>query len=123
MIDRASAILFASTVVLALAAGSLLAVAGRDDSARQRDLRGADFQRLVGGLGFGADLDLSQCSACFDPRLSRTCDYIGPLPEGAAYCQRHSARMFDFDAKANANAARSDVHDDVHDDVHNAKTL
>ena len=97
MIDRDSARLLAAISIIAVAAGALLVAAGRGEASLRRDARGAAFERLVGGLGLGADLDLSQCPACFDARASQACGRIGPLPEGKAYCPRHTGSVFVFD--------------------------
>ena len=51
---------------------------------------GRDFQGLVGGLGFGAALDLEGCPFAFDPRLDGGCAAaVGPVPGGACFCGRH----------------------------------
>src|SRR5690348_14611326 len=71
--------LFFLLLLLSGAAGMVLATA-----ARRMPVRAEPFQRLVGGLGFGPQLDLSSGASSFDPRLdgSRSMDY-GPIPGGA----------------------------------------
>ncbi len=58
-------------------------------------MRAAQFQRAVAGLGTGPVRDLSGCAAAFDARLDETCsDLLEPLPGGAALCPclgRHDA--------------------------------
>lgn len=79
--------------LLVLAACGLLA---RDAVLRgSSSARSDEFQRLVGGLGLGADLDLSHCASAFDTRIDPTCGAgCGPLPEGELYCPRHSFSVF-----------------------------
>ena len=57
--------------------------------------RSAEFQRLVGGLGFGPALDLSSCPNSFDPRLDDGCEAdLEPLPGGARFCPQHAGSIF-----------------------------
>ena len=58
---------------------------------------GADFQRLVGGLGFGPALDLARCPNSFDPRLCPHCpaDY-GPVPGGGCFCPQHAGSVLAY---------------------------
>jgi hypothetical protein len=79
--------------VLASAAVALLIVdaAGRPQQAE----RSAEFQRLVGGLGFGPAMDLTRCPNSFDPRLEDRCaDDVGPLPGGARFCPLQGGSIF-----------------------------
>lgn len=56
--------------------------------------RRAEFQSLVGGLGFGAAVDLSECAFSFDPRLRPNCSHIeGPIPAGFFLCPKHMGRV------------------------------
>lgn len=53
------------------------------------------FQRLVGGLGMGPALDLSQCPYCFDPRISTICRHdMQPIPGGSHFCPQHACSIF-----------------------------
>ena len=55
-----------------------------------RDERGAEFQHLVGGLGFGPAPDPSRCESAFDPRVCPHCPYdLGPIPAGSIFCPHH----------------------------------
>jgi|SRR5262245_30846454 len=55
----------------------------------------AEFQRLVGGLGFGPALDLTRCPNSFDPRLDDGCaGDLEPLPGGARFCPLHAGSIF-----------------------------
>jgi hypothetical protein len=56
-----------------------------------------EFQRLVGGLGFGPALDLSGCAFGFDPRLDGGCaEECGPVPGGASFCPHHAGSVFSY---------------------------
>jgi hypothetical protein len=60
----------------------------------QHQERSEEFQRLVGGLGFGPAVDLSGCVYTFDPRLGDGCSYdLGPIPGGADFCPHHSCSV------------------------------
>src|SRR5258707_1370982 len=93
MQTRGPRLLFALLVTLAAAAAAVLAV---EELARSRkNARGEEFQRLVGGLGFGPALDLSQCTFGFDPRLEATCSQdVGPIPGGGWFCPYHAGSIF-----------------------------
>jgi hypothetical protein len=52
-------------------------------TAKQSEEMSEDFQSLVGGLGFGPALDLSNGSYTYDPRLGDRAELDEPLP-GAA---------------------------------------
>jgi hypothetical protein len=80
-------------IVLVLLTGAAVAVLLTDG--RHPDGRSsAEFQRLVGGLGFGPACDLSDCPFGFDPRLDGSCgeDY-GPVPGGRGFCRRHAGSV------------------------------
>ncbi len=83
--SRGPVVLLLFVGILSAAAGSLLAI---DSQARSRgDDRGAEFQRLVGGLGGGAELDMSRCIHGFDPRLDGECGQdLGPIPAANPFC-------------------------------------
>jgi hypothetical protein len=79
-------------LILALAAGAAAVLVA--DSAAGREERAADFQRLVGGLGFGPAAELSRCAFSFDPRLCPGCPQdLGPIPAGAAFCPYHGCSI------------------------------
>ena len=80
--------LLAAVVMLAVAAGVVLALGARP-SAREAG-RAEEFQSLVGGLGFGPALDLSRCESGYDPRLCPSCSQdVGHLPGGMIFCPHH----------------------------------
>src|ERR1700745_1468493 len=71
------------------------------------DVRNQDFQRLVGGLGFGPATDLSACAFAFDPRLEGNCTAEhGPFPGGSCFCPRHAGTVLTCPPVHN----ESDVH-------------
>ena len=79
--------------LLAVAAGSVLVVDGRASPGRS----GADFHRVVGGLGFGPALDGSDCPFGLDPRLDGACGLDGgPVPGGACFCPVHGGGRFTY---------------------------
>jgi len=87
-----SALLMASLVVMASIVVSMLVV----DQRRIERHRAAatDFQKLVGGLGFGPDTNWETCAHRFDPRVTGDCIYSsGPLPGGAAFCPYDSVSL------------------------------
>jgi hypothetical protein len=55
------------TLALVLGAGVILLTEAGTQAAESA--RAEEFQRLVGGLGFGPAVDLSGCAFAFDPRL------------------------------------------------------
>ncbi|HKI36435.1 MAG TPA: hypothetical protein VKA46_31545 [Gemmataceae bacterium] len=84
--------LFLILLLLAAAAGAVLV--GEDLAQRRRQARAEEFQRLVGGVGFGPALDLSGCAFGFDPRLDGGCaEERGPVPGGACFCPRHAGSV------------------------------
>lgn len=89
MRDRApEALAVATAALLAAAGGALLAGALRPASAAARS---EEFQRLVGGLGYGTATDLSPCAPAFDPGVGGGCTCgTDPVPGGFAYCPHHS---------------------------------
>lgn len=85
--------LLAVLVLLVIASGAALADEWRRDRAERQRVRA--FQRLVGGLGCGAELDGSRCWYAFDPRLAIRCTHSrGPLPNGQQFCACHWASIF-----------------------------
>jgi hypothetical protein len=87
--------LFGIVVTLATAAGLVL---GFDNGRQPREeMRAKAFQTLVGGLGFGPAIDLSDCPFAFDPRLSPRCKQnAGPIMGGAFFCPHHACSVFDY---------------------------
>jgi hypothetical protein len=78
---------------LTCAAGAIVLLESADRHAGE----GADFQRLVGGLGFGPALDLSRCANSFDPRLCPHCPGdTGPVPGGGRFCPEHAGSVLDY---------------------------
>src|SRR5437899_3005941 len=82
-------------VLLLLAAAACAALAAEGRAGPRRQARAEEFQRLVGGLGFGPALDLSGCAFGLDPRLDGSCsEERGPVPGGACFCPRHAGSVF-----------------------------
>lgn len=84
-------------LLLTGAAGAIVVV--EDRKGREPPARAESFQRLVGGLGFGPALDLSDCAADFDPRLEGSCslDY-DPIAGGACFRSRQASSVFFYPA-------------------------
>jgi hypothetical protein len=90
---KGPATLLTAVASLAAAAGALLVSDSLAGGGRRA--RAAEFQRLVGGLGFGPALDLGRCPFSFDPRLGRCCgEEWGPVPGGVYFCPQHAASVF-----------------------------
>jgi hypothetical protein len=86
---------------LAISAGVLSAVEER--SQREREAANEEFQRLVGGLGFGPAVDVTSCPFCFDPRLDSDCQQDqGPIPGGGCFCPLHANSVFTYPSLAPA---------------------
>ncbi len=69
----------------------------RQESVRQTQAE--EFQRLVGGMGFGPASDWEDCPFSFDPRLGGSCGLnSGPLPGGSCFCPRHAESIFSYPA-------------------------
>jgi hypothetical protein len=80
-------------VALALLSGAAVAVL-LTEGLRPEGRRSEEFQRLVGGLGFGPVGDLSGCPCGFDPRLDGSCgEDCGPVPGGRPFCPRHAGSV------------------------------
>jgi hypothetical protein len=95
VLPRAPTTLLAFTLLLVAGAAAVL-VAGSPGQAR-REARSREFQRLVGGLGFGPATDLSACPFGFDPRLCPDCARdLGPIPGGRYFCPHHAGAVFDY---------------------------
>jgi hypothetical protein len=85
-------------VALLLLFGATVAVlAGEDRAQHRRMAHSESFQHLVGGLGFGPAVDLSNCAFAFDPRLEPGCRQDGgPIPGGACFCPRHAGSVLSY---------------------------
>jgi len=85
--------LFLLLLLLTGAAGAVLVV--EDRKGRELPARAESFQCLVGGLGFGPAVDLSDGASDFDPRLEASCsmDY-GPIAGGACFSSRRVGSVF-----------------------------
>ena len=102
-------------VSCSLAVATLLATivlmqdrAPRDDVAARRD----EFQSLVGGLGLGSSVDLSECSFSFDPRLRASCPHIeGPIPGGFFLCPKHVGCVTSYRHLLPARNTEADAND------------
>ncbi len=93
--SRGPALLGAALLALVAAAGVALTVAARPPAGQVE--RAAEFQRLVGGLGFGPAVDLERCAFGFDPRLCPACPNDGgPIPGGMFFCPYHAAAVLDY---------------------------
>ena len=88
--SRAPGVLLAGVVVLTLAAGLVLVLEARPAESPH----GQAFHGLVGGLGFGPALDLSDCEFSFDPRLCPCCSQdVGHVPGGMFLCPHHAGTV------------------------------
>jgi hypothetical protein len=82
-------------VLLVGGAAAVLVAEGR--GGQVREARAEQFQRLVGGLGFGPATDLGDCPFGFDPRLDGSCAADrGPVPGGACFCPRHAGSVLPY---------------------------
>lgn len=87
--------LSAGLAVLAIGAVVVLILACRPPAEETR--RNEEFQRLVGGLGFGPAISVKRCEQGFDPRLCPCCTHaVGPIPGGAVLCPYHASAVFDY---------------------------
>ncbi len=87
--------LLLALLLLTCAAAAVLA--GEELAQCRRPARAEQFQRLVGGLGFGPALDLSGCAFGFDARLDGRCaEDGGPVPGGSCFCPRHAGSLFEY---------------------------
>lgn len=95
--NRAEHLLLILILSITAVAAAVLAVDSRPSADEMR--RSEEFQRLVGGLGFGPALDLGRCESAFDPRLCPECsnDY-GPIAGGMVFCPYHASAVVDYPA-------------------------
>lgn len=71
--------------VLVAAAACVVVSSAHGDA--ERSARGAEFQRLFGGLGLGPATDLARCEPSFDARIGGACaDRLEPVPGGVLPC-------------------------------------
>jgi hypothetical protein len=78
---------------LAVTAAFVLLVEARHDAVPRESSQ--EFQRVVGGLGLGAAIDLEGCPCSFDPRLADVCSKDwGPVPGGLYFCPHHAFSVF-----------------------------
>jgi len=85
--------LLMAIAALAIAAIAVIVVDASPERADQK--RSGEFQRLVGGLGFGPSLDLSRCAFSFDPRIESDCHWnTSPIPGGYCFCPQHASSIF-----------------------------
>jgi hypothetical protein len=95
MIGREQARLLFVLAALVAAALAVLAVEALPQA--PKNVQAAEFQRLVGGLGFGPALDMSQCPFCFDPRLAVACQHeFSPIPGGYYFCPQHACSLLHY---------------------------
>jgi hypothetical protein len=93
--DARAARLLVVLLLLTGAAGGVLWAEARLEPRRRQHTD--DFQRLVGGVGFGPAVALTGCAFGFDPRLDGRCEADrGPIPGGACFCPRHAGSVFHF---------------------------
>jgi len=96
MRNTGSAILLTTILLLA---GAAIGVLLPQCFATAHSEPSADFQRLVGGLGFGPALDPSVCPFSFDPRLEADChEQGGPIPGGERFCPNHGCSVFYYES-------------------------
>jgi len=92
-----SAVLAILLLLLGSAAVAIMIAERRPDI--QRRTHAVEFQRLVGGLGFGATLDLSGAALSFDPRLGESSGQPGyPFPSGAYFGSDPALSLFYYPA-------------------------
>jgi hypothetical protein len=81
-------------VFLVAASGAILITEAR---LQARPTCAEDFQRLLGGVGFGPNLDLSESAGNFDPRLNG--DFAGPgalIPGGGYFSDQRGLSIFSY---------------------------
>jgi hypothetical protein len=93
MRSTAPTILLAAILTVTATAAVQLLIEARSEYPQEESA--VSFQRLVGGLGFGPALDLSQCPCTFDPRLEAACGLdLEPVPAGGCFCPQHGTSIF-----------------------------
>ena len=85
-----------AAILLFLATSATVVLVTEYSRRRHSDHREA-FQRLLGGIGFGPALDLSECVFGFDPRLDCTCSQgHDAIPGGSCFCPLHGGALFSY---------------------------
>ena len=93
MNTRAPSLLLAFAA--AVSSGALLLLTHFPERGSQSEA--AEFQRLIGGLGFGPALDISRCDISFDPRLGSMCpESVWPIPGSSFLCPHHASSIFSY---------------------------
>jgi hypothetical protein len=93
--SKAPRLLFALVVALISAAVGVLVIGAGSSGDVER--RTQEFHHLVGGLGFGPVVDLTQCEFSFDPRLCPACSNdCGPIAGGMFFCPQHACSIFEY---------------------------
>jgi hypothetical protein len=89
--------LLVGELLVAAATTSFLVLAADRSVSPRKSERAEEFQRLVGGLGFGPAVDLARCAFTFDPRLCPDCPMQhGPIAGGAHFCPQHACSILYF---------------------------
>ena len=84
-------------IVLLLLLGAVGVILLVEDRFQRPQAGGEGFQRLVGGLGFGPDLDLHGGAFRFDPRLQDAdAQDCGPIPGGSSYGGQGAVAIFGY---------------------------
>src|SRR5437868_15280170 len=92
MQPKAPLVVFFLIVALAISAAIMIGVQSRKNAP---PASAAEFQQLIGGLGFGPAVDLARCPNSFDPRLCARCSRDrGPIPGGRRLCPQHAGSIF-----------------------------
>ena len=92
---RRPLVLECSLAVLAAAAVAVLVA--ENSGVDPREAHSAEFQHLVGGLGFGPSVTLSPCPFALDPRLDDDCAAdTGSIPGGRWFCSQHALSVFAY---------------------------
>lgn len=101
MPERTASVLTVIVLLTGAAGAALWFEKGRTDNGHT-----VEFQRLVGGLGFGPAFDLDGCAAGLDPRLDAPCALLrGPVPGGRCFCPRHAGTPMRWTRFAEADRA------------------
>jgi hypothetical protein len=84
------------TTIAAAIFAALLGVRSWNAASRSAE-KSEEFQRLVGGLGLGPALELSECDFGFDPRIGARCvQDLGPIPAGTCFCRQHAFSILSY---------------------------
>lgn len=78
-------------VILALVTAAASVMMLEAWQVRQDAPQAIEFQRLTGGIGLGAETNLSRCPMAMDPRVDGQCTHTtGPCPGGSSLCACHA---------------------------------